>query len=116
MLGAIVSLEDVTKAEIDHRIAAAWREFRAKKRLLLNRSVSILWLNARLLWAGLPAAGVSLLAASETGSGFSNAPGNAFSHGSACETHAFQKKSAGCASATSMDTGSRWEIWRWCRH
>ena len=41
VLGTVLTLEDTTRTEIDHRIAAAWRKFWALKRLLLNRKVSI---------------------------------------------------------------------------
>ena len=41
VLGTVVSLEDTTQVEIDHRIATSWRRFWALKRLLLNQNVSI---------------------------------------------------------------------------
>ncbi len=41
VLGTSLSLLDVTKPEIDHRIAVGWRKFWAMKRLLLNGNVSL---------------------------------------------------------------------------
>lgn len=40
VLGTHLSLLDVTQAELDHRIAVAWRKFWALKALLLNSRVS----------------------------------------------------------------------------
>jgi hypothetical protein len=40
-LGTMLKLDDVTRHEINHRIAAGWRMFWGMKRLLLNKRVSI---------------------------------------------------------------------------
>ena len=41
LLGTVVSLEDVTGAEIENRVVAGWRKFWDLKRLLLNKSYSL---------------------------------------------------------------------------
>ena len=40
VLGTHLALQNATQFEIDHRIALAWRKFRALKSLILNRNVS----------------------------------------------------------------------------
>ena len=41
VLGTVLPLRDVSKAEIEHRVAIGWRKFWALKRLLLNPKVSV---------------------------------------------------------------------------
>lgn len=41
LLGTKLSLQDVTKDEVHHRIAVGWRKFWAMRRLLLNKGASI---------------------------------------------------------------------------